>query len=155
MLGDSVMSTFGVSGIADACAWDPLADVRVMLIDDSTTICQGARAVLGGAGCHVVTAPDGFAALVEVIDCPPDIIFVDNHMPRLDGYQACALIKRNEQFRHLPVILLTNLDHQVDQARAHAAGIDGHLTKPFSGDELLNAVRQHLQGGAGAWNGGS
>lgn len=147
------MSTFGVSEMTDARAADPLADVRVVLIDDSDTICGGARAVLRDAGCRVATAGDGFAALVEIVDIRPQIIFVDHAMPRLDGYQTCALIKRNERFRDIPVVLLTNPDHPVDRARAHAAGLDGHLTKPFSGDELLDTVHQYLRSTAGAWNG--
>lgn len=136
------------------CPADPLADVRVVLIDDSATIRGGARAVLGAAGCRVVTAADGFAALIHIVEHRPHVIFVDNHMPRLDGYQTCTLIKRNEHFRDVPVVLLTNLDHHVDRTRAHAAGIDGHLTKPFSGAELLDAVKRHLGSTADAWHAG-
>lgn len=148
------MSTFGASGMADARTPGALAGVRVVLVDDSATICGGARAVLHGAGCRVATAGDGFAALVEVVDTRPQIIFVDHAMPRLDGYQTCALIKRNEQYRDIPVVLLTNPDHPVDRARALAAALDGHLTKPFSGNELLDTVHQYLRSTTGAWNGG-
>ncbi|VAW97287.1 twitching motility protein PilG [hydrothermal vent metagenome] len=121
-----------------------LDGVKVMVIDDSKTIRRTAETLLKKAGCEVVTAVDGFEALAKITDQSPDLIFVDIMMPRLDGYQTCALIKKNPTYRDTPVILLTSKDGLFDRARGRIVGSDRYLTKPFTKDELLNAIREHL-----------
>ncbi len=121
-----------------------LDGVKVMVIDDSKTIRRTAETLLKKAGCEVVTATDGFEALAKITDQSPDLIFVDIMMPRLDGYQTCALIKKNPTYRDTPVILLTSKDGLFDRARGRIVGSDRYLTKPFTKDELLNAIREHL-----------
>jgi len=118
--------------------------VKVMVIDDSKTIRRTAEMLLKKAGCEVVTATDGFEALSRVVDHKPDIIFVDIMMPRLDGYQTCALIKRNQTFGKTPVIMLSSKDGLFDRARGRVVGSDEYLTKPFTRDELLEAIRRHV-----------
>ena len=114
-----------------------------MDIDDSKTIRRTAETLLEREGCTVITAVDGFEALAKIADHHPDIIFVDIMMPRLDGYQACALIKGNPRFKHTPVIMLSSKDGLFDRARGRIVGSDHYLTKPFTRDELLGAVRKH------------
>jgi len=121
-------------------------DIKVMVIDDSKTIRRTAETLLQKAGCEVITAVDGFSALAMITDHKPDIIFVDVMMPRLDGYQTCALIKHNHIFKKTPVIMLTSKDGLFDRARGRIVGSDQYLTKPFTKDELLDAVRNHAQG---------
>jgi twitching motility two-component system response regulator PilG len=120
-----------------------LKGLKVMVIDDSKTIRRTAETLLKKAGCDVVTATDGFEALAVIADNHPDVIFVDIMMPRLDGYQTCALIKHNEMFRHVPVIMLSSKDGLFDRARGRLVGSDQYLTKPFSRDELLEAIRRY------------
>jgi twitching motility two-component system response regulator PilG len=127
-----------------------VADVkgaRVMIIDDSNTIRRSAEIFLQQAGCEVILAEDGFDALAKIADHRPDVIFVDIMMPRLDGYQTCALIKKNARFRDTPVIMLSSKDGLFDRARGRLVGSDEYLTKPFSKDALLAAVQRH-RGGA-------
>lgn len=121
-----------------------LDGVKVMVIDDSKTIRRTAETLLKKAGCEVVTAIDGFEALAKITDQNPDVIFIDIMMPRLDGYQTCALIKKNKTYRNTPVILLTSKDGLFDRARGRIVGSDRYLTKPFTKDELLNAIKEHL-----------
>ena len=116
--------------------------VKVMVIDDSKTIRRTAEILLSKEGCEVITAIDGFDALAKVADSRPAIIFVDTMMPRLDGYQTCALIKSNVNFQKTPVIMLSNKDGLFDLAKGRIAGSDQHLTKPFSKDELLLYLRR-------------
>ena len=118
--------------------------VKVMVIDDSKTIRRTADSLLKKAGYEVITATDGFESLSRIVDHKPDIIFVDIMMPRLDGYQTCALIKRNEVFRRTPVIMLSSKDDLFDRARGRIVGSDQYLTKPFTCDELLGAIALHL-----------
>ncbi len=118
---------------------------KVMVIDDSQTIRRTAETLLAREGYQVVTAQDGFEALAKIVDHAPDLIFVDIMMPRLDGYQACALIKGNPRFAKTPVIMLSSKDGLFDRARGRIVGSDEYLTKPFTKDELLGAVRAHIK----------
>ena len=120
-----------------------LNGLKVMVIDDSKTIRRAAETLLKKAGCEVLTANDGFEALAVIADNHPDVIFVDIMMPRLDGYQTCALIKHNEMYRDVPVIMLSSKDGLFDRARGRLVGSDQYLTKPFLRDELLDAIRRY------------
>ncbi len=119
-------------------------DLKVMVIDDSKTIRRTAETLLQKVGCQVVTATDGFDALAKIADSKPDIIFVDIMMPRLDGYQTCALIKNNREFKETPVIMLSSKDGLFDKAKGRIVGSDEYLTKPFSKNELLGAIKAHV-----------
>ena len=119
-----------------------ITGLKVMVIDDSKTIRRTAETLLKKAGCDVITATDGFEALSVIADNKPDIIFVDIMMPRLDGYQTCALIKNNKDFKNTPVIMLSSKDSLFDRARGRVVGSDQYLTKPFTKDELLGAIRE-------------
>jgi twitching motility two-component system response regulator PilG len=124
----------------DVCS---LAGTKVMVIDDSNTIRRSAEIFLVKAGCEVILAEDGFDALSKVADHQPDVIFVDIMMPRLDGYQTCALIKKNPKFKTTPVIMLSSKDGLFDRARGRMAGSDEYLTKPFTKESLLKTVGQY------------
>jgi twitching motility two-component system response regulator PilG len=118
-----------------------LRGVKVMVIDDSNTIRRSAEIFLVQAGCQVLLAEDGFDALAKIADHQPAVIFCDIVMPRLDGYQTCALIKKNAQrFRSTPVIMLSSKDGLFDRARGRMVGSDQYLTKPFTKDSLLQTV---------------
>jgi twitching motility two-component system response regulator PilG len=119
--------------------------LKVMVIDDSKTIRRTAETLLKKAGCMVITATDGFDALAKIADTRPDIIFVDIMMPRLDGYQTCALIKNNSEFKTTPVIMLSSKDGLFDKAKGRIVGSDQYLTKPFSKSELLGAIEAHVK----------
>ena len=118
--------------------------LRVMVIDDSKTIRRTAETLLKREGAEVVTATDGFEALAKIADQRPQIIFVDIMMPRLDGYQTCALIKNNQMFKSTPVIMLSSKDGLFDKARGRIVGSEQYLTKPFTREELLGAIRTHV-----------
>jgi twitching motility two-component system response regulator PilG len=121
-----------------------LSGVRVMVIDDSNTIRRSAEIFLMQAGCQVILAENGFDALAKIADHQPDLIFVDIMMPRLDGYQTCALIKKNGKHKVTPVIMLSSKDSLFDRARGRMVGSDEYLTKPFSKDSLLKTVEAHI-----------
>jgi len=118
--------------------------LKVMVIDDSKTIRRTAETLLKKVGCEVITAVDGFDALSKIADGHPRIIFVDIMRPRLDGYQTCALIKNNSAFKSTPVIMLSSKDGLFDKAKGRIVGSDQYLTKPFSKEELLGAIRAHV-----------
>lgn len=122
-----------------------LSGIKVMVIDDSNTIRRSAEIFLKNAGCEVVLAEDGFDALSKIADQHPQVIFIDIMMPRLDGYQTCSLIKRNDRFKTTPVIMLSSKDGLFDRARGRMAGSDEYLTKPFTQETLMEAVKQYAK----------
>jgi twitching motility two-component system response regulator PilG len=119
--------------------------VKVMLVDDSSTIRRTAEAILEKEGYEVYTAANGFEAMSVITDTHPDIIFIDIVMPRLDGYQTCTLIKNNSYFRNTPVIMLSSKDGLFDRARGRIAGSEQHINKPFSKHELLSAIEKYVE----------
>lgn len=114
--------------------------MKILVIDDSNTIRKTAETLLSRAGYQVTTAVDGFESLAKIADDPPDLIFVDIMMPRLDGYQTCALVKNNRRYQHIPVVMLSSKDGLFDKARGRIVGADAYLTKPFSRQEILDVV---------------
>ena len=118
------------------------ASAKVLVIDDSNTIRRSAEIFLRQGGHEVVLAEDGFDALAKVNDQMPRLIFCDILMPRLDGYQTCAIIKRNPRFANVPVIMLSSKDGLFDKARGRMVGSEDYLTKPFTKEQLLRAVEQ-------------
>jgi twitching motility two-component system response regulator PilG len=120
-----------------------LSGIKVMVIDDSNTIRKTAEIFLRQAGAQVVLAEDGFDALAKINDHQPNVVFCDILMPRLDGYQTCALIKKNAKFASTPVIMLSSKDGLFDRARGRMVGSDEYLTKPFTKDGLLKTVAAH------------
>ena len=116
---------------------------KVLVIDDSNTIRRSAEIFLAQGGHEVVLAEDGFDALAKVSDHTPALIFCDILMPRLDGYQTCAIIKRNPRFAHVPVIMLSSKDGLFDKARGRMVGSEDYLTKPFTKEQLLRAVNTY------------
>ena len=118
--------------------------LKVLVVDDSATIRKSAENMLNKEGCDVETAADGYEALAKIVRVKPQIIFVDIMMPRLDGYQTCAIIKNNKDFKDTPVIMLTSKDGLFDKARGRIVGSDHYLTKPFTRDELLAALAEQI-----------
>ncbi|WP_435370721.1 response regulator [Hydrogenophaga intermedia] len=116
--------------------------LKVLVVDDSNTIRRSAEIFLKQGGHEVLLADDGFDALAKINDYQPDLIFCDILMPRLDGYQTCAIIKRNARFAGIPVVMLSSKDGVFDKARGRMVGSQDYLTKPFTKDQLLHAVQQ-------------
>ena len=119
--------------------------VKVLVVDDSGTIRKTAEAILSREGYTVATAEDGFSALSKVMSFTPDLFFIEIMLPRMDGYPVCSVIKSNAEFAKTPVLMLSSKDSIFDKARGRIAGSEFFMTKPFSRDELLNAIRTHVK----------
>ena len=116
---------------------------KVLVIDDSNTIRRSAEIFLKQAGYTVLLAEDGFDALSKVNDYEPQLIFCDILMPRLDGYQTCAIIKRSPKYAPIPFVMLSSKDGLFDKARGKMVGAEDYLTKPFTKEQLLKTVEQY------------
>ena len=119
--------------------------LKVMIVDDSVTIRRTAESLLKREGYTVITAEDGFQALSKVVDEHPDIIFLDIMMPRLDGYQTCSIVKNNSLFKNTPVVMLSSKDGMFDKARGTLVGSEQFITKPFTREDLLEAIHQYVR----------
>jgi len=119
--------------------------VVVMVVDDSNTIRKSAAIFLTQGGHQVVLAEDGFDALAQLNQNFPDLIFCDISMPRLDGYQTCAIIKSNPKLCSVPVVMLSSRDGIIDKAKGQVVGAEHYLTKPFTKEQLLDVVRIYGQ----------
>ena len=128
----------------------PTPALKVLVVDDSNTIRRSAEIFLKQGGHEVLLADDGFDALAKINDYQPDLVFCDILMPRLDGYQTCAIIKRNAKFANIPVVMLSSKDGVFDKARGRMVGSQDYLTKPLTKDQLLQAVQQFGANLAGA-----
>ena len=120
-------------------------ETKVMVVDDSATIRRTAESLLSREGYTVITAEDGFEALPKIVESHPDIIFLDIMMPRLDGYQTCSVIKHNSTYKSIPVVLLSSKDGVFDKARGKLVGSEQFITKPFTKEDLLDAIAQHAR----------
>jgi twitching motility two-component system response regulator PilG len=152
---------FTVESATPATPTSAPAGAKILVIDDSNTIRRSAEIFLRQGGHEVVLAEDGFDALSKVNDHAPQLIFCDILMPRLDGYQTCAIIKRNPRFAQVPVIMLSSKDGLFDKARGRMVGSEDYLTKPFTKEQLLRAVEHYCRAApdsklaAGASTGGA
>jgi len=129
---------------------ESISGLKILVVDDSNTIRRSAQIFLSKAGCTVLLAEDGFDALAKVADHEPDLVFCDVLMPRLDGYQTCALIKKSVRFRATPVVMLSSKDGLFDRARGRMVGCEEYLTKPFTKDSLLQCVARQARRPVGA-----
>ncbi len=134
----------------ESTATDNESVTKIMVIDDSKTIRRTAETLLRSEGFEVIVATDGFEALSMIADHCPSLIFLDIMMPRLDGYQTCALIKHHKVFRHTPVVMLSSKDGLFDRARGRVVGSDHYITKPFTREELLAAIEMHCDTKSGS-----
>ena len=121
-----------------------LAGASVLVVDDSRTVRRSARSCLEAEGCRVETAADGFEALAAIVRTRPDVVVADIVMPRLDGYQVCALVRNNAEFADLPVLLLSSRDGLFDRARGRIVGATDHIAKPFDAGALVGAIASHV-----------
>lgn len=128
-----------------------LEGLKVMVIDDSKTIRRTAETLLKKEGCDVITVDNGYEALSQISDLEPDVIFVDIMMPRLDGYKTCALIKMNSEHKDTPVIMLSSKDGLFDKAKGRVVGAEEYLTKPFTKEELIDAIESYVGRDWGLW----
>ncbi len=121
-----------------------MAEPTVLVVDDSPTVRKIVQMTLQREHIRVITAGDGLSALTSVADEMPAVILLDIQLPRMDGYHICQIIRKNLQFRQIPIIMLSGKDGLFEKMRGRLAGSTEYLTKPFEAGELVQTVKKHL-----------
>ena len=118
---------------------------RILIVDDEPDIRLVLEARLQTAGFTVETADDGLQALSHIRANPPDLVVLDLMLPGIDGFSVCAMVKRDQRFNRMPIIMLTARSQPNDRSTGEAMGADAYMTKPFRADELLAKIRELLK----------
>ena len=116
----------------------------IMLVDDASTLRKYGKRILEGAGYEVITAEDGIIALSKLFEHKVDLVLLDVLMPRLDGYYTFLMIKDNEAFKELPIIMVTGKDSPFDKVKGELLGCQEYVTKPYDEVALLETVGKYL-----------
>lgn len=122
-----------------------MAGPVVLVVDDSPTIRKIVEITLKRQGVEVVTAPSGVIALAAIANTPPQLILLDIMLPKVNGYQICQIIRRNPEYKHIPVVMLSGKDGVFDKVRGKLVGATEYITKPFEPRDLLRVVRKYVQ----------
>ncbi len=113
---------------------------RILLVDDEEDILNMTKMRLEASGYQVITASDGNTAYALAKSDSPDLIILDLMLPGMDGYQVCRLLKFDQNYRHIPVIMLTAKSQKEDKSWGEKVGADFYMTKPFEAKELLEQI---------------
>ncbi|HEY6839398.1 MAG TPA: response regulator [Geobacteraceae bacterium] len=116
---------------------------RILIIDDSR-ITQALISEIFTGKYELDFQHDGFSGIVAAQENFPDLILLDIHMPKMDGYEVCRILKQEKKTREIPIIFLTSLDSEVEKVKGFEAGAEDYVVKPFYREELQARVRVHL-----------
>ncbi|MCK4547058.1 MAG: response regulator [Candidatus Eisenbacteria sp.] len=122
----------------------------ILVIEDTKSVRQIVAAMLLEEGYEVITAIDGKDGLEMAKRERPDLVVLDVMLPEMNGYEVCCRIKFDEQYEHIPVILLTARRKEADRRKAAQTGADVYLTKPFERDQLMQEVKRLLEQKSGS-----
>jgi len=117
---------------------------RILVVEDQADNLQILRDLLSNAGYEMIEALDGEAGVRIAVSERPDLILMDIQLPLLDGYEATRRIRADSALRATPIIVITSYALSGDETKAHAAGCDGYVSKPYSPRLLLAKIREYL-----------
>ncbi len=117
---------------------------KILIVDDEVDLVETVRFPLEIEGYHVLVAYNGEDALDQARKENPDMILLDLMLPKLDGYKVCRLLKFDERYKHIPILMLTAKTQAKDIVTGMKTGADEYITKPFDMDFLLKRVKEYL-----------
>lgn len=120
---------------------------RILIIEDETDIIEALKLRLGANGYEVLVSTDGAEGLNRARSEKPDLIILDIRLPKMDGYKVCRILKYDENFSKIPIIMLTARVQQADIRQGEEAGADIYMTKPYKSEELLENIKKLLSAG--------
>ena len=117
---------------------------KILVVDDEVNITQILEFSIGSEGYEVITASNGEEAVEKARREQPDLVILDIMMPKIDGYEACRLIKSNPLTKNIPVVLLTAKGRDIDKRLGYEVGATDYIVKPFSPNKLIERIHQLL-----------
>lgn len=117
---------------------------KILIVDDEPYLVMALKIRLENVGYDVITASDGVEGLDKAQGENPDLIILDVMMPKKSGYQVCQTLKSDDQYKHIPIIMLTAKGQRSDKEWGEKAGADTYITKPFDDSELLLKIKELL-----------
>jgi chemosensory pili system protein ChpA (sensor histidine kinase/response regulator) len=139
-MGALVRSEWRLRGAGAEVQPQPDDRVCALVVDDSITVRRVTQRLLKRNGMHVLTAKDGVDALSLLQDHVPDVILLDIEMPRMDGYELAAHVRKDPRLAEVPIIMITSRVGEKHRARAIELGVDDYLGKPYQESQLLDAI---------------
>ena len=118
---------------------------KILIVEDESDILVTLQILLQSEGFDVITATDGMEALNKVKSESPSLIILDLMIPKLDGYKVCRILKFDEQFNKIPIIIITARAQEADKEKSKEVGADYYITKPFEPEELLSKIKEFLK----------
>ena len=123
-----------------------MATKKILLVDDEPHIVIMVENRIKQAGYEIITASDGQQGLEKARKEKPDLIILDVMLPKLDGYKVCRMLKFDEKYKHIPIIMFTARAQEADRKMGEEVGADGYITKPFEPQVLLAKIKELLAG---------
>ena len=123
-----------------------MAKGKILVVDDEINITQILEFSIGAEGYEVITAANGEEAIDKARREQPDLIILDIMMPKIDGYEACRILKANPLTKNIPVVLLTAKGRDIDKKLGYEVGATDYIVKPFSPNKLVDRIHQLLVG---------
>ena len=117
---------------------------KILIVDDEPDILRAAKVRLMSFGYEVITADDGNDIINLVQRDTPDLILLDLRLPRMDGDKICLILKTDDKFKHIPVIIFTASSDPTTSKKVKDSGANGYLIKPFDTQELLQTIKKFL-----------
>lgn len=118
---------------------------RILVVDDEVDLVETVRFSLELEGFEILVAYNGEEALNQARKEHPDLILLDLMLPKLDGYKVCRLLKFDERYKHIPILMLTAKTQDKDKAIGLETGANEYITKPFDMDDLMKKVKEYLR----------
>ncbi len=117
---------------------------KILVVDDEVNITQILEFSIGSEGYEVITAANGEEAVDKARREQPDLIILDIMMPKIDGYEACRILKSNPLTKSIPVVLLTAKGRDIDRRLGFEVGATDYIVKPFSPNKLIDRIHELL-----------
>ena len=121
-----------------------MSSKKILIVDDEVDLVETVRFPLEMEGYHVLVSYNGEDALNQARKENPDLILLDLMLPKLDGYKVCRLLKFDDRYKHIPILMLTAKTQEKDKALGMETGANEYITKPFEMDDLLRKVKAYL-----------
>ena len=117
---------------------------KILIVEDESSLAETLKLRFEATGYRVDIAGDGQEAMQKVRDDKPNLILLDIMLPKIDGYKVCRILKFDEKYRNIPIIMLTAKAQEEDRELGFSVGANAYIVKPFDTQELMQKIKELL-----------